>query len=366
MGLFKRDKSAGPDGAPSQPRELPTPTPTVADIGGGRIEVRSPLNRKRLETLAPVAKVVQASTALTDQEHQWLGGWFARHPEVEFRMYANYRRTVRDLSFLRHYPLLESFSVDCMDGTDQPALTDVDALLALPLGLKHLSIGIQLPAGFSLDPLRRLQVLESVSLARQKTLPAFLAALPKLQTLYVEGPIRSIEPLAELRGLEDLTLRSVTAPDLRPLTQLHQLRSLDLKLGGIKDLSLLPAVGKLRYLELWMIRGLSDVSAIGELPQLEKLFLQALKQVVALPDLSACARLKTVHLETMKGLTDLRPLATAPALAELWLVDAGHLQPEVLQPFVGHPTLSSARLGFGSTSKNTRAKAILGLPDAVR
>ena len=47
---------------------------------------------------------------------------------------------------------------------------------------------------------------------------------------------------------------------------------------------LLPRVGELRYLELWMIRGLTDVTAVGRIPSLRALFLQALRQVEALPD----------------------------------------------------------------------------------
>jgi hypothetical protein len=249
-----------------------------------------------------------------------------------------------------------------MRSTGEPALSDVDALLALPEGLRALGLAVRLPADFPLERLARYQQLASVSVAEQKTVPDFLTGLPSLRKLYVVGPVRSIDPLARMATLEDLTLRSVTAPDLRPLTHLHALRSLDIKLGGLRDLSLLPEVGRLTYLELWQIRGLSDISSVAGLAALEELFLQSLRQVTALPDLSRCSALRRVHLETMKGLTDLTPLAAAPALEELLLVDAGHLQPDVLLPLVGHPTLRTARLGFGSLRKNAQAEALLGIP----
>jgi len=69
-----------------------------------------------------------------------------------------------------------------------------------------------------------------------------------------------------------------------------------------KDISLLPTVGRLRYLELWLIRGFSDISAVGRLDELRSLVLQALKNVESLPDLSGAGALRRVHLETMKGL----------------------------------------------------------------
>ena len=82
--------------------------------------------------------------------------------------------------------------------------------------------------------------------------------------------------------MQDLTLRSITMPDLALLLPLSRLRSFALKLGGTRDLGLLPRIGELRYLELWMIRGLADVSVIGRLPTVRSLFLQALRQVESL------------------------------------------------------------------------------------
>lgn len=56
---------------------------------------------------------------------------------------------------------------------------------------------------------------------------------------------------------------------------------------------------------------------------LEYLFLQALKQVETLPDFSRAVNLRRIYLQTMKGIRDLRPIATAPAIEELILIDMG-------------------------------------------
>ena len=111
-----------------------------------------------------------------------------------------------------------------------------------------------------------------------------------------------------------------------------------------------------------MIRGLTDVSAIGRLSTLRALFLQAQRQVETLPDLQDATALRRVRLETMKGLRDLRPLATAPALEGVELIDMRHLSPEDLRPLVGLPHLRAVTPGLGSRRKNDAAAALLGLP----
>jgi hypothetical protein len=64
----------------------------------------------------------------------------------------------------------------------------------------------------------------------------------------------------------------------------------------------------------------------------------------------------------MKGVRDLRPLATAPALEGLELIDMRHLRPEDLAPLVGLPQLKAVTPGLGSIRKNEAASALLGLP----
>jgi hypothetical protein len=172
-----------------------------------------------------------------------------------------------------------------------------------------------------------------------------------------------VEVISGLTELGELTLRSMTLPDLSLLVPLESLRSLDIKLGGTNDLGLLPRIGRLHYLELWRIRGLSDVSTIGSLPHLRHLFLQTLPHVTALPDFAAARALRRIELETLKGIRDLRPLATAPALEELLLADMPQLEPDDLQPLVGHPTLRAVTAHLGGAKRNAEAKALLGLPE---
>jgi len=280
--------------------------------------------------------VVQFNRRLTDAEFGTLADWLRAYPEMTLRAYGSYDRSIRDLEFLRFFPFLRRFAADAL----YDSLTSLDGLRHLPPDLEELGIGV----------------------TRQPLDLAIIERFSALRTLFLEGQTQHIEIVSRLTALVDLTLRSITLPDLSLLLPLDRLLSLDLKLGGTTDIGLLPRVGRLRYLELWLINGLSDVSAIAELPELPFLFLQALRRVETLPHLRGAVSLRRVHLETMKGLHDLRPLATAPALEELVLVDMPQLQVEDLRPLVGLPNLRGASIGLGSVRRNEAAASLLGLP----
>ncbi|HEX2895337.1 MAG TPA: hypothetical protein VHO29_15160 [Marmoricola sp.] len=237
---------------------------------------------------------------------------------------------------MRFFPTLRRFSADALYNS----LTNIDGLDHLPEDAEFIGIGA----------------------TKKKLSLSGLARFKALQRLYIEGQTKDIEVVGELQNLKSLTLRSVTLPNLALLRPLRQLRALDLKLGGTKDLSLLPEIGKIEYLELWMVKGLSDLSPVGELPSLEYLFLQSLRQVRELPNMAGMSSLTRVWLETMKGLSDMSPLAEAPHLRDLAVVDMSHLQPEDFEPLVGHPALRSLRAGLGSRRKNGAVHELIKLP----
>ena len=65
----------------------------------------------------------------------------------------------------------------------------------------------------------------------------------------------------------------------------------------------------------------------------------------------------------MKGITDLAPLADAPNLEQLRLIQMCQLEPEALRPFIGHPTLKDGTWGLCSDRKNIAAYDLLPLGD---
>lgn len=302
-----------------------------------RRELRSPITMEMLKPSHTGRGVVQFKSMLSDEDFSRLGDWLRRYPQMMLRVYGSYDGSIRDLEFLRFMPCLRRFDVDAV----------YDSLESLD-GLRHLGEDVE----------------ELVIGRTRRTLDlSVVGRFGNLKTLYVEGQTKNIGVVSGLASLEDLTLRSITLPDLSLLVPLRRLLSLDIKLGGIKDLRLLPRVGDLRYLEIWRVLGLSDVSAVGRLPQLRSVFLQALKRVDQIPDLTGASRLRRVDLETMKSVRDLRPLATAPALEEVVLIDMPQLNVEDLRPLAALPHLKAVTCGLGSRRKNEAAQAMLGLPE---
>lgn len=299
-------------------------------------QVKSPVTDGQLSPLDPRCRRVQFDAPLTESDHVKLAQFLAGYPKVPLRVYGHYSHPLPNLSFLRHYPFLSGFQVDVYK------LESTDGIEHLPDSLEFFAFGQTKTRRISLDFLRRFS---------------------HLRELYLEAHTKNIDVISELSHLEELTIRSITLPDLALLLPLKRLWSLDIKLGGTKDLRLLPQIGRLKYLELWMIKGFQDLSMIGEVSTLQNLFLQALKNVTALPSFRTLRCLRRVTIETMKGLTDLSPVADAPALEELLVVDGSHLKPDDFRPFLGHPTLKAAVIGLGSFRKNDRARELLGLSE---
>ncbi|MCU1580120.1 MAG: hypothetical protein JWP19_2324 [Rhodoglobus sp.] len=299
-------------------------------------EVSSPLTRRMLRPLDPRCRVVQFKSMLSDRDLKKLAKFLRKYPRVSLRAYGGYDGSIRDLEFLRHFPGVTRFAADALYGVE-----DITGLRHLNPSLQSLSLGRTTDKRLSLAPLSRFT---------------------ELRQLALEGHTKDIGVVATLTELKSLTLRSVSLPDLSTFAPLRNLKMLDLKLGGTNKLDGLSAFPDLRYLELWMIRGLDDLNAIRSVPRLEYLFLQALKNVTALPDLSTMTQLRKLHIETLKGLTDVRALATAPALEEVSLFDMRQLAPEDLAFLANHPTLAYARFGLGSLKRNKRAMELVGRP----
>jgi len=221
--------------------------------------------------------------------------------------------------------------------------------------LEKLSVGIYNLETFDFLaelPHRRLQELSLGATKSKKPSLRPLANFDQLRTVYLEGQQKDIEVLATLPKIEDLTLRSISVAGLDFVTGLKHLWSLDIKLGGVHDLSALRDMGQIKYLELWQVRDLADISVVSTLHGLQYLFLQSLSQVSRIPDLSKLKNLRRVYLENMKGLRDLTPLTKAPALEEFMHVSALGMDPAKYAAFLASSTLKRMSVGFGSARKN--------------
>ena len=298
-------------------------------------EVYPPITNHQLKHLDRRCERVQFHSLLSNKDFLILANFLRDYPDVGLRVYGNYDKSITNLSFLKYFPYIKKFGVDLWE------LTSLDELAYLSPNLIKLEIGKTHSKRNSLR---------------------ILTKFPSLETLILEGSFKDFQTVGQLTNLENLTLRSISQLDLSILTTLPQLKSLKIKLGSIKDFTVLPHIGKIRYLELWLIRGLTDITPVAEVISLQYLFLQALKHVEKIPSLNKLPALRRLHIETLKGLYDLTPINTAPALEELIIVDMHQLNPDNFRSFIGHPTLKSAIIGLGSVKKNKAVQEMLKLP----
>jgi hypothetical protein len=298
-------------------------------------QIRSPITAEQLRPLDRRCQVVQFDEPLSDNDFQNLSRFMEAYPSITLRIFGHYGLKP-DLSFLKWFPFVRSFQADVFE------LNDWEGLSYLPSTLEYLGLG-QTKRRLSLKPISRFE---------------------NLNDLYLEGHHKDIEVLEGVRSLRYLTLRSISLPNLQLLQNHANLLSLALKLGGTRDLALLPHLANLRYLEIWMVRELNDLDIIADLKSLRYLFLQDLKNVTRLSSFRTMDALRRCHVENLKGLSDLTPISEAPNLEEMVIVSMNHLRADDFRPFKGHPTLRAATIGLGSMRRNSEASACLGLPPA--
>jgi len=326
-------------------------------VAPGRVEIEGAVSDAEIRALAgdPDLKTVMLSRPPESSIWPRLNeGLFALRPDVQLRVYGYYGLGPCDLGFASQMTEVGRFSADNLRSA-----TNVDRIAAMPK-LRSLGLGI-----FDLSSLEVLAGIPAglveLGIGGAKTTKldlGLLARFPALQRLSLEKQNKNIEVLSQLAALEDLTLRSIARKDLGYLAPLPRLRSLDIKLGGMTDLSALEGKASLRALALWQIRGLSDLGVVSSLTGLQHLNLQSLPHVKALPSLRALSKLRRVYLENMRGLESLDALAEAPALAEVIHVSSG-LTPEDHAVLFRNPALQRISAGFGSTRKNQVFAAML-------
>jgi Leucine-rich repeat (LRR) protein len=282
--------------------------------------------------LEPDETEVRVGEPLTEASHRQIAELLANRPDA----WLDLRDRGPDLQALRHYPGLRRLGVTNL------RLESWDGLRHVASTLEELWMGDTTLRPISIAPMGDLR---------------------SLRTLGLIGPIRDVEAIARLVGVEELSLRSIRMSDLAMVTPMSRLRSLWIGLSGPNDLSRLPELHALEELELWRIRGLDDVSALGQTRNLQRITLQSMSGITSLPSLRDATSLQRLALESMRGITNLAPIADAPALEELLLIGMNHLQPEALRPLVGHPTLRRGIWGLGSTRRNVAAYDLLPLGD---
>lgn len=144
-----------------------------------------------------------------------------------------------------------------------------------------------------------------------------------------------IDALLEARHL---TLWNVKVPESF-YARLPQLRSLDVRGGSATNIDPLADARGLVDLTINQVRGIKNVDAIVELRDLESLNLYGLPHLERLPSLAPLLKLRTVQLGQMRSFGDLSSVAAAPMLEDLQFVRKMGIKAAAMKPLVGHPTL---------------------------
>lgn len=242
------------------------------------------------------------------------------------------------LNFLRDLPPLRylgvSLSLDLKDVSAVAAHAKTLQWLRLETGLRTVDV----------SPLSELHTLEQLYLYKG------------------DKPMKGVEEaLAGMPELAHLTLHSVTLGDMHSLCATPSLQSLVLKLGGNRDLSALPDIPALRFLEIWGTPGMKEFGPLGDCSRLEGLYLSQLPHA-RLPDLTGADSLNDVTLIDLPKLEGLHSVATAPKLRYLHVAGCKITATDV-EVLRGHPTLEAAWIPLPRQKINRSAPhPVLGVP----
>jgi Leucine-rich repeat (LRR) protein len=243
--------------------------------------------------------------------------FFSEKPEVAFRVYGN-SEDFKDLSFLQFLPNLKRF------GIDEYHLQSLDPLSYLS-NLEELSIGEIKSAKISYLPIKKLK---------------------HLKKLYINGTKRDMDSISEISQLEILHLRSVNLDSLEVLLPLLKLKELHIILGGIRNFTLLPKIGRIDTLELcWITELLEDnLKPITNMPHLKKLTLDRLPHVKSIKWLKNAKKLNDLSLVELKGLESLKGVEEIDGLEKITL---GTVRDKNVNPILECKSLKELNIPYG-------------------
>ena len=206
----------------------------------------------------------------------------------------------------------------------------VDPGLGWLSGFEHVEhLSLELWHATSFDVLARFKRLRSLGLGETKSRRpslAFLRELKHLEQLWLEAHDKDFDAVGALPSLRRLALRVPRTRSLEALRGHAGIEIFAMDFGGVRDLSPLADLPRLRGLELDQVRKLDtgDLDPIGDCTGLEAVSLGALRNVESLRALARrpAATLRMLLLERLTGLTTLADLTACERLEELGLYDS--------------------------------------------
>ena len=226
-------------------------------VEGGRAQLRADTDVSTIEpalaaAVAPVRRLfLQFNEPLPNAVLAAAAAGLRRYPQVVFRAYG--RAVDPSLSWLTGFEHVEHLQLHLWHATSFDVLASFTNLRSLSLG-ETVSVRVSL---------------------------AFLRNLPQLSVLWLEAHARDFDAIADVVSLVRLGLRVPRAKSLDALRGHQRIQVVKMDFGGIRDLSPLADLPRLRGLQLYQVRGLDagNLDALGECGTLEALSLGALRNV---------------------------------------------------------------------------------------
>lgn len=197
----------------------------------------------------------------------------------------------------------------------------------------------------SLAPIADLSAsLELLRLTTDPKLAVDLANFPLLRDLSADWQQIKATVSAAAR-LDRLHIGRYSAPDLRPLSSLENLRRLALTdRPRLASLAGLEAFRALRSLGIYGGRHLVDISALDGSDSLEELELEGCHKLAHIDAVSSCARLRRLNVSECGDLASLWPLADLAELEVVRLFGSTRIVDGDLSPLARLPHLNDLRM----------------------
>ncbi|MDR1912679.1 MAG: hypothetical protein LBQ52_10110 [Helicobacteraceae bacterium] len=146
---------------------------------------------------------------------------------------------------------------------------------------------------------------------------SFIEELSALDTLYIQGKIKTLKPIETCRGLKFLYLstRINNFDFIKPLDKIEKL-CIDY-CASTNDFAYLNKPS-LKALSITQVKALENIDSLSEFQYLEALALSA-SRIKKLPDMSALCNLRVLELKGMASLENIEALKTIPKLERLSL-----------------------------------------------
>ena len=218
-------------------------------------------------------------------------------------------------------------------------LSDLTPLSALET-LERLSLRT-CPQLKSLHPLQSLDELQELFLNELRVLPDFgpISGLTNLQHVELSS-CESIDEVKKLKTISRLTIRHAWMRDLSVLSNLTQLRHLEITASStFEDIHPISHLTNLTSLNFFNCRAIRNLTPLGQLELLEQLALPICDRSFDLSVLGQLEKLEFLHFPWVDSLPNLQPLS-------------------------GNPNLRAVRISHGRTLTNLQPlRELTGLTD---